>query len=101
LYPTLFLWGLVRCFRGHTPYWSFLRTLGFSHLRSIVFDQLLPRVAHYWRRNEVQTLMTMAGLHDVQLQWTNRMSWTAIGTKAGSQHPSRHRSVGDPEGWGE
>jgi hypothetical protein len=47
----------------------------------MVFDQMLPRIALYWRRDEVETLMNNAGLRDVELQWVNEMSWAAIGTR--------------------
>ena len=30
------------------------RFFGFAHLRAIVFDQMLPRIANYWRRDEVE-----------------------------------------------
>ena len=42
---------------------------------------MLPRIANYWRRDEVEALMQQAGLQDIQLQWVNEVSWTAIGTK--------------------
>jgi SAM-dependent methyltransferase len=62
-------------------YFRLARTFSFSHLRSIVFDQFLPRVAHYWRREEVEAMMKNAGLVDVQLAWVNQISWTAIGAR--------------------
>src|SRR5207249_903949 len=43
-----------------TPRSRILRT--FAHLRAIVFDQMIPRIAHYWRRETVETLMSRAGL---------------------------------------
>jgi len=47
----------------------------------MVFDQMLPRIAHYWPRATVQTMMEKAGLHDVTLTWVNEMSWSAVGTR--------------------
>jgi hypothetical protein len=58
-----------------------LRGFGFGHLRSIVFDQMLPRIAHYWPRQTVLELMERAGLEDVRLAPVNQMSWSAIGTR--------------------
>jgi hypothetical protein len=46
-----------------------------------VFDQMLPKIAHYWPRATVEALLRDAGLADVQLSWINEMSWSAIGTK--------------------
>lgn len=79
--PTAVLWMLLRLGLGHIEYFRLIRRFDFAHLRSIVFDQMLPSIAHYWSRDEVETLMRHAGLEDVQLSWVNEMSWTAIGRK--------------------
>jgi SAM-dependent methyltransferase len=81
LYPSAVLWLLLRLGVGRLAYFDLLRTFSFRHIRSIVFDQMLPRIAHYWRRETVQGLMEEAGLKNVQLEWVNQMSWAAIGTK--------------------
>ena len=80
-YPAAALWLALRLGFGRTEYFGLIRTFSFRHLRSIVFDQMLPRIAHYWRRETVQRLMEEAGLKNVQLEWVNQMSWAAIGTK--------------------
>ena len=82
LYPTAALWLALRLGFGRIEYFQLLRCLDFSHLRSIVFDQMLPRIANYWPRETVLALMRQAGLADVSLIWVNEMSWSAIGTKA-------------------
>jgi SAM-dependent methyltransferase len=81
LYPTALLWLLLRAGLRPIAYFRLIAGFGFAHLRSIVFDQMLPRIANYWSKDEVATLMAEAGLHDVQLDWVNEMSWAAIGTK--------------------
>jgi hypothetical protein len=58
-----------------------LQKFTFNHLRAMVFDQLLPRIAHYWARSAVDQMMRDQGLLDVRLIWVNEMSWCAIGTK--------------------
>ena len=82
IYPTAVLWLLLRL--GITPiaYFRLIRRFGFGHLRSIVFDQMLPRIANYWSRGEVIALMEQAALRGVELQWVNEMSWAATGRKA-------------------
>jgi len=60
------------------------------HLRAIVFDQMLPRISHYWPRETVAGMMADAGLEDIQLIWVNQMSWSAIGTRP-AQTGSRGR----------
>jgi hypothetical protein len=61
-------------------------------LRSIVFDQMLPKIANYWPRETVEHLMTGAGLQDVSLIWVDEMSWLAIGAKAGEASASSRPS---------
>jgi SAM-dependent methyltransferase len=81
--PAAILWLALRLGLGWTEYARFLRRCSFRHLRSIVFDQLLPRIAHYWPRARVEQLLTEAGLEDVRLAWVNQVSWSAIGRKPG------------------
>ena len=81
LYPTALLWVLLRLGVQPIAYFKLIAKFGFGHLRSIVFDQMLPRIAFYWSRQEVAALMTAAGLEDVRLDWVNEMSWAAIGRK--------------------
>jgi SAM-dependent methyltransferase len=81
LYPAAMLWLLLRLGFGRTAYFALLRNLTFSHLRSIAFDQMLPKIAHYWPHDTVERMMREQGLVDVRLIWVNEMSWSAIGTK--------------------
>jgi SAM-dependent methyltransferase len=83
VYPAALLWLLLRAGLRPNQYFRLLRGFGFRHLRSIVFDQMLPRIAHYWRRDEVLSLMRAAGLEDVRVAQVNQMSWSAIGTRPG------------------
>jgi len=82
LYPTAMLWLLLRLGFGNIAYFRLLRRFGFRHLRPIVFDQMLPKIAHYWPRATVKRMMREQGLLDVRLIWVNQVSWSAIGTKA-------------------
>lgn len=81
LYPSIFLYLLLRTGIFRLEYLKLLRKFKFAHLRSIVFDQMLPSIANYWTRNQVEQLLVETGLVDVQLQHVNEMSWAAIGTK--------------------
>jgi SAM-dependent methyltransferase len=81
LYPAALLWLGLRVGFGRIEYFRLLRRLEFRHLRSITFDQMLPKIANYWPRETVASLMQEAGLCDVRLDWVNEMSWSAIGTK--------------------
>jgi SAM-dependent methyltransferase len=80
-FPTALLWSLLRLGWGRLEYHNLLRDLSFRHLKAIVFDQMIPRIAHYYRRDEVKDLMQSAGLQNVTLEWVNEMSWSTVGTK--------------------
>ncbi|MGE4063828.1 MAG: class I SAM-dependent methyltransferase [Rhodospirillaceae bacterium] len=82
IYPTLLLWAALRLgLSSRSPYLRLMRAMSFRHVRAIVFDQLLPRIANYWPRAEVERLMHGAGLADIRMHWVNQMSWCAVGTK--------------------
>jgi SAM-dependent methyltransferase len=81
LYPTALLWLALRLKLRPIEYFRLLARFRFAHLRSIVFDQMLPRIAHYWPREKVAELMTEAGLRDIRIAGVNEMSWSAIGTR--------------------
>jgi SAM-dependent methyltransferase len=81
LYPAALLWLGLNLGLRPGEYFKLLARFKFAHLRSIVFDQMLPRIAHYWPREKVAELMIAAGLVDVQIASVNGMSWSAIGTR--------------------
>ena len=81
---TAILWLLLRLGLGRTEYFRLIRGFTYRHLRSIVFDQMLPRIANYWRRDEVEALMRGAGLGDVRIADINDMSWSATGVAGGA-----------------
>jgi SAM-dependent methyltransferase len=81
LYPSIMLWLALHLGFGRTEYFKMIRGFSFRHLRAMVFDQMLPKIAHYWPRDAVAKMMEEAGLQNVRLQWVNEISWAAIGTK--------------------
>lgn len=81
LFPTALLWGGLKLGFGRTQYADLIRGFTFPHLRSIVFDQMLPKIANYWPEEKVASLMRNAGLAEVDLKWVNEMSWAAVGIK--------------------
>jgi SAM-dependent methyltransferase len=85
LYPAALLWTTLRLGFGRSEYFRLLHRMHFFHLRSIVFDQMLPKIAKYWSRETVTRLMMNAGLEDVTLYCVNGMSWTAIGRKSAEE----------------
>jgi SAM-dependent methyltransferase len=76
------LWLFVKIFKGPSDYLKQLSTFKFWHIHSIVFDQLIPEVAHYWTKEEVASLF--AGLDVSKLdihQPPNHCGWIAIARK--------------------
>ena len=78
---TALLWCSLRAGLGQLTYFRLLRTFDFRHLRAIVFDHMIPRIAHYYRRDEARDLLQRAGLSDVTLAWANQVSWAVAGWK--------------------
>jgi len=81
LYPAALLWLLLRLGLRPNAYFRLLAGFRFGHLRSIAFDQMLPRIAHYWPKETVLELMEAAGLEAIRVAPVNQMSWSAIGTR--------------------
>jgi SAM-dependent methyltransferase len=81
LYPAALLWLLLKCGLRPSAYFELISRFSFPHLRSIAFDQMLPRIAHYWSRDTVAGMLSDAGLVDIRLAPVKEMSWSAIGTR--------------------
>jgi SAM-dependent methyltransferase len=78
---TALLWLGLRLGIGRTEYMRLIRTFSFRHLRAIVYDHMIPRIAKYYRKDEAIKLLQDAGLENVRAHWVNEMSWTVIGEK--------------------
>lgn len=63
------------------PYLHQLSKNKFWHIHSIVFDQLIPRVANYWKKGEALSLFESKGLENIQIFRVNENSWTVLGYK--------------------
>ena len=81
LYPTAALWLGLRMGMSHLEYYRLLRRFSFAHLRAVVFDQMIPRIAHYWPKEFVESLCRNARLENIRLVHVNDMSWSACGQK--------------------
>ena len=92
LYPAAALWLGLRLGIGRTAYFKLIRQWTFRQLRSVVFDQMLPRIANYWAKADVDQLMRDCGLQQVELSWVNEMSWCAVGRKPLRQEETRRIS---------
>ncbi|MCK5176441.1 MAG: hypothetical protein KAQ92_01830, partial [Candidatus Aenigmarchaeota archaeon] len=63
------------------PYMKQLSNFRFWHTHSIIFDQLIPRIANYWTKKEAMDLFKNKGLEDIKAYRVNKNSWTVIGKK--------------------
>jgi SAM-dependent methyltransferase len=78
---TALLWSSLRLNLLRGPYYRLTRGFSFEHLRAIVFDHMIPRIAHYYTCEEAENLLLRAGLCDIRSTWVNENSWCVIGCK--------------------
>lgn len=76
---TIFLFLYLKSPLPKNSYFEFISKFQFWHLNSILLDQFLPKIAHYWTRDEVHQLLKDAGLKDIKIKAVNGMSWSAVG----------------------
>ncbi len=77
------LFLFVKIFRGPSGYLKQLSTFDLWHIHSIVFDQLIPDVANYWKKDEVLALTEGLTLKDISvIAPPNNSGWILTATKA-------------------
>lgn len=74
---------LVLLWPWKAPYFHSLRRFGFRHTESIVFDQLFPSIARYWRREEALSLLAGLPLTIDHVTHTQGISWTIVARRPG------------------
>lgn len=76
------LYTFVKIFKGPSKYFAQLATFNFWHVHSIVFDQLIPDVANYWKKEEVVALIEGLVLDSVSITSpVNNSGWILRATK--------------------
>ncbi|KKW12489.1 MAG: Methylase involved in ubiquinone/menaquinone biosynthesis [Parcubacteria group bacterium GW2011_GWA2_49_9] len=76
------LFILVKLMRGPSKYLKQLSTFRFRHIHSIVFDQLIPEIANYWSKTEVEALGKGIGLSGFDVYAPpNKLGWILCGKK--------------------
>lgn len=66
---------------GKSPYLKKISRLSYRYFHLMILDQLVPEIARYYRKKEVEELFSGTGLSDVQIYHNLNYSWTVIGTK--------------------
>lgn len=72
------LFLILRLWPTRHPYFRHARSWAFRHLHTVMFDQLLPRIAQYWTEAEVQALFAGLPVTDVRTTRVNENSWSVI-----------------------
>lgn len=76
------LYGYVKLCNPKHNYLRQLSTFDFWHVHSIVFDQLIPDIANYWKREEVVALTEGLPLDDILVTAPpNNSGWILTATK--------------------
>jgi SAM-dependent methyltransferase len=78
---TAVLWAMLRLGLQRLEYFRLIRQFSFHHLRAIVFDHMIPRIARYYTRHEAIALLVSAGLEAIETVWVNEMSWSVRARK--------------------
>jgi len=85
---TAALWAMLRLGLQRLEYFRLIRRFSFHHLRAIVFDHMIPRIARYYTRDEAIALLLSAGLEAVETVWVYEMSWSVHARKPLAQDTS-------------
>ena len=78
---TALLWFALRLGVVPGAYFRLVRRFSFQHLRAIVFDHMIPKIALYYTRAEAEALLARSGLTDIRSVWVNENSWSVMGRK--------------------
>ena len=74
-------WPAFHVLPFRTDYYRRLRTLSFKNVESIIFDQMLPHIAHYWTRADMERLASLLPGGSAHLEFVQGNSWHARITK--------------------
>jgi len=72
------IWLGLRLPLRWSGYLGEVREFPFAHLHKIVFDQLLPEIARYYRRDELEALFAGLPLSHVAIHPNRGYSWTVV-----------------------
>jgi len=73
------LWIFVKIFKGPSDYLKQLSTFKFWHIHSIVFDQMIPEVANYWKKEEIEELFQGLNYKEIIITLPpNKCGWVVI-----------------------
>jgi 2-polyprenyl-3-methyl-5-hydroxy-6-metoxy-1,4-benzoquinol methylase len=74
---TMLAWPAIRTIPWRTDYYRRLRTLSFKNVESIIFDQMLPHIANYWTRADMERLTGLLDGGRPRIEFVQGNSWAA------------------------
>jgi 2-polyprenyl-3-methyl-5-hydroxy-6-metoxy-1,4-benzoquinol methylase len=72
---TLAAWPAIRLLPWRTDYYRKLRSLSFRNVESIIFDQMLPHIANYWTKSDMQRLLAPLAGGTSHIEFVQGNSW--------------------------
>ena len=75
-------WPVIQLAPWRTDYYRCLRSLSFRNVESIIFDQMLPHIAHYWSREDMERLSGALSGGVSRIEFVQENSWNACITKS-------------------
>jgi hypothetical protein len=73
----MYIWSGI----SKLEYFKLLKKLNFNQIQQIVFDQMLPKTAKYYKREEALNLLKHPELYNYMIEWVNECSWAVMATK--------------------
>jgi SAM-dependent methyltransferase len=71
----------TKIFPHKNEYFKLMKKFKFWHFHSIIFDQLIPKIANYWTKEEAESLFKGQGIKNIKSYRVNDKSWTIMGRK--------------------
>jgi 2-polyprenyl-3-methyl-5-hydroxy-6-metoxy-1,4-benzoquinol methylase len=68
-------WPVFQLAPWRTDYYRRLRSLSFSNVELIILDQILPHIAHYWSRDDMETLAKPLAGGRADIEFVQGNSW--------------------------
>ncbi|MET0593627.1 MAG: class I SAM-dependent methyltransferase [Polyangiaceae bacterium] len=78
---TVAAWPALRFLPWRTDYYRRLRQLSFRNVESIIFDQMLPHIANYWTKSDMERLASRLDGGEPHIEFVQGNSWHARITK--------------------
>ena len=70
-------WPVIHSIPWRTEYYQRLGTLSFKNVESIIFDQMIPHIAHYWTRADIERLTSLLPGGRPRIEFVDGNSWHA------------------------